>query len=340
MATMAFLTTMVLMSSAVFAAQIDVEIDQKVVAPGDTITVTGVITGDDGNAGEFDYRVAAVVPGQRNGGERIIVCDSERQTTADGAVSFECQIPTLEELEELGVVSASDRSVIPLRGGIVTMDPTTGEVTKKHGRALIVNTENFLEKFEAALERLDGFIEHAEEAMAKCDEITARAEEAGAENVIKRCAKFQEKMQEQIDTASNTKKRIQNAIDNLSDLEDFSFDGLKDSFVKFKHHSEDFKIEVREIRDVVHDNREDLNKRIAKEIADKAKDRADELRNQIKEREDAAEKLRDVRAERIDKIRSADAVKSSDHESMETETDEDDSDADNHNETEEDSTAN
>ena len=315
MATMAFLTTMVLMSSAVLAAQIDVEVDTHAVLPGDSIMVTGAITDDDGNAGEFDYRVAAVVPAKRNGGDRIIICDSERQTTGtDGAVSFECEIPTIDELEALGVENAADRSVIPLRGGIVTKDPVTDEVTKKHGRAIIVNKDILQDKLEAILERIDNFIAHAEEAIAKCDAIIERAEAAGAETAIDRCGAFQEKMQGQIDKALDAQERVNNAISNLDDLGDVSFDEIRDSFRGFREGAGEFKSDVRELRQFAVDSRSDLREKVRGEISDRAKARAAEVRANIAEKRDAAmdraKNIRDVRAERISGIKpvAVDAV--------------------------------
>ena len=330
MATMAFLTTMVLMSSAVLAAQIDVEVDTHAVLPGDSIMVTGVITDDDGNAGEFDYRVAAVVPSKRNGGERVIICDSDRQTTGtDGAVSFECEIPTLDELEALGVENAAERSAIPLKGGIVTKDPVTEEVTKKHGRAIIVNKDVLQEKLEAILERIDSFIAHAEESIAKCDDIIARAEEAGVETAIDRCGAFQEKMQGQIDKALDAQERVNNAISNLDDLSDVSFDEIRKSFTDFRKGAGEFKSDVKELRKFSDDSRSDLRKKIAGEISDRAKDRAAEVRAKIAEKRDAsmdrAKNIRDVRAERISGIKptAVDAVKTdgTDVETDETESD-------------------
>lgn len=312
-----FLTTLMLTASVALAAQIDVSIDKRTVSPGGTITVTGTITSDDGEAGEFTYRVVAVAPGQRHGGEKVIVCDSGRQTTgADGAVSFECNIPTIAELEELGVENAADRSVIPIKGGIVARDSATNETAKKSGKALIINTDKFKEKFEAALERLDAFIGHAQDVIAKCENITARAEESGLTDTVERCGSVQEKMQEKIDDALAAQERIDNAISNIDDLGNFSFDRLKDSLVNFRRGGEDFRVDVRDLRRHVVDVKVDLERRAAREIADIAKDRAQEIRDRLREEqrqlEDRLKDLRDARAERISDAESSSSSGSSD----------------------------
>lgn len=304
------LATLVLTSSAAFAVQVDVEVDKRIVSPGGTLTVSGTVTDDEGNPGVFEYRVAAIAPGQRNGGERIIICDSDKQTTGDdGAVSFECEIPTIGELESLGVQSAGERSVIPIKGGISAKDAETGNETKKHGTALIVNTQKIQDKLEAMLERLDSFIAKSQELIAKCDNITARAEQAGADSVIDRCAAFQENMQMKIDSALGAQERINNAIANLDDPSTIDFRNLGSVLNSFRDGARDFRSDVGQLRNFVSVSRADLEKRVADEIVNRTRERAQDLRENIQEREDALrERISDVRQIRADRIQATTAV--------------------------------
>jgi seryl-tRNA synthetase len=261
------------------------------------------VTDDEGNPGVFEYRVAAVVPGQRSGGERIVICDSEKQTTGpDGAVSFECAIPTIEELESMGVENAAERAVIPVKGGIAVRDPATNETEKEHGKALIVNTQKIQNKLEAALGRIDSFIAKSQELVERCDNITARAEEAGAENFVERCASFQEKIQEKIDDALQAQERINSALVGLGNLTSIDFEELRDGLLNFRDGARDFRVEVGDLREFAIKARADLEKRVAKEIAERTKERAKELREQIREREESLkERIRELRSARIDR---------------------------------------
>jgi len=324
-----FLATLVLSSAAVLAIEVDASVDKRIVTPGGTLTVTATVTDDDGNPGSFDYRIAVIAPGQRHGGERIIVCDSEKQSTNGASnVTFACSIPTLEGLQELGVKNAAERTVIPLKGGIAVIDPETNETEKEHGKALIVNTDKFKASYENALERLDGFIAKAQEAIAKCENITARAEEAGAEGVIERCASFTEKMQEKIDDAVDSQERINNALDNLGNLTSFDFDDLKGKLMNFRDGAGDFKIDLKDLRDFVGKARADLERRVAKEIVDAAKERAKEIRESMKEKRGLLdEKLREVKEDRMDREAGIvdsedDASEGEDEDESEDETDE------------------
>ncbi len=293
--------TMVLSSSAALALKVDATVDKNVVTFGDTIKVTGSITDDEGNPGAYDYRVAAIVAGKSDGGERVIICDSGRQTSgADGAVSFECEIPTLEEMQSLGVENAGDRFAIPLKGGIAAWDPATNESDKDSGKAVIVNKDHVQTKLEAALERIDAFIAKAEEGMARCDNITARAEEAGAEKVIERCGEFQKKMQENIEKALMAQERIQSALGNLENST-YDFDELKESFHGFSEGSKAFRGEVKEVRDFVDKARADLERKVAKEIKEAAMERAKEIRKSALEKEKALkDRLKDLREDRLE----------------------------------------
>jgi hypothetical protein len=294
-----FLATLVLTSTSVLAVEINVSIDKHVVKPGDSITVSGTITDDNGNPGVFNYRATAIVAKHNNGGDRVIICDSGKQTTAsDGAVSFECKIPTISELASMGVENAAERAVIPIKGGISAIDPETNESKKKHDKALILNTEKFEQKFKNALDRLDSFIAHAQELIARCDNITARAEEAGAERVIERCANFQEKMQKQIDKALAAQERINNAIKNLDSLNITEFENLGRGLVNFKDGTRDFKVEVKDIREFIEKSKADLERKVAKEIADRAREKAKEIRKSaLEERKILEEKVREIRKE-------------------------------------------
>jgi len=288
---MGLLATLVLTSSAVLAVNVNVEVDKRIVAPGDSITISGMATDEDGNPGVYDYRASAIVPKHRNGGERIVICDSGKQTTAeDGKVSFECKIPTIEELEALGVENAAERQVIPVKGGIAVRDLEDNKSKRFHGKALIVNTDKLKEKLEASLEKLDAFISRAEQAMERCDNITARAEEAGAEHVIERCGQFQERLQESIEKAMSAKERINSAIDNMGNLSSFDFDNLGGVLHEFREGSGRFKFEVSDIRGFLEKTRGDLEKRVASEVREKAIQRANEIRENALERKAEMEK--------------------------------------------------
>lgn len=293
----AFMTTLVLTSAIALAAKVDVNVDKRIVSPNSTLVISGTITDDNGTSGNFDYRIAVIGPGKRDGGERIIICDSGKQNTnGTSSISFNCQIPTLEGLQELGIENSAERAVIPLKGGVAVFDPATNKTEKEHAKALIVNTGKFQTRYENAIERLDGFIARAQELFLRCDNITARAEEAGAEKVIERCNKFQSKLQEQINKAAQAKERINNALSNLNNLTSFNFDNLKDSFVNFKDGARDFKIEVKDVKDFVEKARADLEKKVAKEIAEKTKERTKDLReNIVKEKERIKEKLNEIK---------------------------------------------
>jgi hypothetical protein len=288
---MGLLATLVLTSSAVLAANVDVEIDKRIVAPGESITISGIVTDEDGNPGVYDYRAAAVVPKQRNGGERIVICDSGKQTTADdGKVSFECKVPTIKELETLGVDNAAKRQVIPIKGGIAVRDLNDNKSKRFHGKAMIVNTDNLKERLGASLEKLDGFISRAEEAMGRCDNITARAEEAGAEHIIERCGKFQEKLQEDIDKAMSAKERINGALGNISDLSSFDFEHLSGALHDFREGSGNFKSEISDIRGFLEKTRGDLEKKVAGEVRNRTIQKANEIREKALERKAEMEK--------------------------------------------------
>jgi len=300
-ALMGFLATLALTSASVLAIDIDVSVDKKTVKPGESITVFGNIT-NDGNPGVYDYRAAVIVAKHRNGGDRIIICDSGRQTTgSDGMVSFECKIPTISELESMGVENAADRAVIPIKGGIAAIDPETNQSKRSHGKALIVNTGKFEQKFKDALTRLDNFIAHAQELMARCDNITTRAEEAGAEHVIERCANFQEKLQERIDRAMAAQERINNAIENLGNLSSVNFEDIGRGLVNFRDGARDFKIDVKDLKEFVDKSRADLERRVAKEIAEKTRERAKEIRKSVIEKREALK--REILEDRVDNIR-------------------------------------
>ncbi len=298
-----FLATLVLTSTAALAVELDASVDKRIVAPGGTLTVTASVTDDDGNAGNFDYRIAVIAPGRSDGGERIIVCDSGKLNTGGSAnVSFDCQIPTLEGLQELGVDNAAERAVIPLRGGIAVRDPATNESEKEHGKALIINTDKFRVRFEEALTRIDAFISRAQELIARCDNITARAEEAGAERVIERCANFQEKVQEKIDKAVQAQERINNALAKLDDPSTLNFDDLKNAFVNFRNGARDFKVDTKDLREFVERSRADLEKRVTREIADQARERTKEIRENLKiEQRKLEDRLKELRKNVIDR---------------------------------------
>lgn len=335
---MGILATLVLTSSTVLAVNVEVEVDKRIVAPGESITISGIVTDEDGNPGVYDYRAAAVVPKQRDGGERIVICDSERQTTAeDGVVSFECKIPTIEELETLGVDNAAERQVIPIKGGIAVRDLEDNKSKRFHGKALIVNIDKLKEKLEASLEKLDAFISRAEEAMERCDNITARAEEAGAEHVIERCGQFQEKLQEGIDKAVSAKERINGALDNMGNLSSFDFDNLGGVLHKFREGSGMFKSEISDIRGFLEKTRADLEKRVASEVRDRAIQKANEIREKALERRAEMEKkLMELDNKRLRANESSDDLEDeaedaaeAESESMETsESDSDDSESD------------
>lgn len=293
---MGFLMTLVLSTSAVLAVKIDASVDKRIVVPGGTMTVTGTITNDDGTAGNFEYRVAVVAPGKSDGGERIVVCDSGKlSTNGSKDVSYDCSIPTLDGLKTLGVQNADERLVIPLKGGIAVFDSTENKSKKIHGKALIVNTARLQGRLDNALTHLDAFITRAQELVTKCDNITARAEEAGAENVIDRCTSFQEKMNEQIDKAAAAKERINNALSNLNNTTSLDFDDIKDSLKGFMEKSLDFKIETDDLKEFVTKARVDLEKKVAKEIVDKAKERAAEIRKDLlKERAKIDARVMDI----------------------------------------------
>lgn len=283
---MGLLATLVLSSSAVLALQVDATVDKNVVTFGDTIVVSGSITDDEGNPGSFDYRVAAIVAGKGHGGERVVICDSGRQTSGeDGTVSFDCKIPTVEEMQALGVENADVRAAIPLKGGIAAFDPDTNKTAKKSGKALIVNREKLEDRLENASTRIDHFIAKAEEAIARCDNITARAEEAGAERVIERCGQFQEKMREQIERALASQERINEALSNVGNLSGVDFDMFHRGLNDFREGSKMFRGEVGEVRDFVDKARADLERKVAKEIKDRAMERAKEIREQALEKE-------------------------------------------------------
>jgi hypothetical protein len=333
-ALMGMLATLVLTSYAVFADfDVDVSVDKRIVAPGGSIKIDAKIIGEgntSGNSsGEFEYRIAAVAPARAvNGSERVVICDSGKQTTNSGNVSFVCDIPTLDELVEMGVSNAHERSVIPLKGGIAVMEVGTNETVKKHGKALIINTEKIKDKLENALARIDQFINKTQILIDRCDNITARAEEAGAENVIERCAKFQEKMQEKIDKALEAQERIQNILNNLNDPDSFDFDDLKGKLFSFSGHAKNFKVEVSDFGNFLAGARGELEKRVAKEISDRAREKADQMREEMKERQ---EKLR----ERIEEIKEN---RMNITESDEDENEEEDEEETEENETEENET--
>ncbi|MBI4894724.1 MAG: hypothetical protein HY833_03240 [Candidatus Aenigmarchaeota archaeon] len=305
---MGLLATLVLTSSAVLAVNVDVEVDKRIVAPGDSITISGIVTDEDGNPGVYDYRAAAIVAKHRNGGERIVICDSEKQTTAeDGVVSFECKIPTIEELEALGVDNAAERQVIPIKGGIAVRDLEDNKSKRFHGKALIVNTDKLKERLNASLEKLDNFISRAEEAMERCDNITARAEEAGAEHIIERCGHFQERLQEGIDKAMSAKERINGALDNIGNLSSFDFDNLGGVLHEFREGSGKFKSEVSDIRGFLEKTRGDLEKRVTSEVREKAIQKANEIREKaLEKRAEMERKMMEFDKKRIGINRSSD----------------------------------
>lgn len=291
-----FLVTLVLASTAVLAVNVTTSIDKNAVAPGGTLTVSGTITSDDGSPGNFDYRIAMVAPGKSDGGDRIIICDSKKQSTnGTSNVSLSCQIPTIEGLQQLGVENAANRFVIPLKGGIAVIDPAKNETVKKHVKSMIVNTEKLQTRLDNALDSLNAFIKRAEELGARCDNITAKAEEAGADNVVTRCANFQSKLNNQIERAANAKEKINDIIGRLNATSLLNFDNLKTSLTGFGEGAKNFKIETKDLREFVEKAKADLEKKVAKEIADRTKAKAAELReNFMKEKLKIQDRLKEI----------------------------------------------
>lgn len=296
------LATLVLTSYAVLADfNVDVSVDKRIVAPGGSINIDAKITSEGNSSGEFEYRIAAVAPARAvNGSGRVIICDSGKQTTSSGNVSFECKIPTLDELVGLGVENAFERSVIPLKGGIAVMEVGSNKTVKKHGKALIINTEKIKFKLENALARIDQFINKTQQLIDRCDNITTRAEEAGAENVIERCTKFQEKMQEKIDHALDAQERIQNILSNLNDTDSLDFEGLRGKLFNFMGNTRNFKLEVNDFGNFIHGARGELEKRVAGEISNRTREKASELREEMMQKqEQLRERIQEMKNRRL-----------------------------------------
>lgn len=284
---------------------INMQLDKRIVPAGGNLSLSGSITYENGTSGNFDYRIAVVAPGRKDGGDRIIVCDSAKKSTNGTAnVSFLCQVPTIEGLQQMGIENAAERSVIPLKGGIAVLDTSTNKTAKKHGEALIVNSDKIRAKLESASDRLDAFINKSEELGSRCDNITARAAEAGAQNVVERCADFQMKLQNKIDSAVQAKDRINDALGSLGNLTSFNFRDLKDRLLNFGDGVKDFKIETGGLKDFVEKAKTDLEKKVSKEISNRTKERAAELREKIvKEKVKIEEKIKEIK-KKVDERKS------------------------------------
>lgn len=307
-----FLVTLALSSTAVLAVQVDADVDKRIVALGGSLTVTATITDDNNTAGNFEYRIAVIGPGQKDGGERVVICDSQAQNTNGVAnVSFVCNIPNITGLQELGIQNADDRFVIPLKGGVAVIDPATNETVKEHGKALIVNTGKISTRLDSVLDRINAFIDRAQNLITRCDNITARAEEAGAENVIERCTSFQERVQDKIDKALESKERINNLLSSL-DNTTFDIDNLKGSLFNFGNGLKDFRVDTGDIKGFLEGARADLEKRVAKEIVDRAKERAQQLReNLLRQKERIQERLAEIESKVAERRSSSGASESS-----------------------------
>ncbi|MBI4010030.1 MAG: hypothetical protein HY361_02440 [Candidatus Aenigmarchaeota archaeon] len=285
-----------LLVSNVFALNITVSVDKHKVLLGESFTLSGKITNDDGTAGVFDYRAAVVAP------KRVIICDSNKtQTGSDGSFSLVCKTPTKEEADSLGIPAALNRAVIPLKAGVAVLDSAKNETVKRHTRAVLaVNPDKFKARVDAIISDTDNFSKKAEKILAECDKLIERAQRFNVTDVSDRCQALKDKLDGILQDIQNISAQAAQLRDNINagNLDDFK-DGLsiiKDDLKELRNEIKSISERIRSIRwEALKEVREQVRE-IKKEVRGEIKETREETRKEIEsKREDLKERIKQMR---------------------------------------------
>ncbi len=299
--------SLLLFVSSVSALNVTVSVDKTRVLLGENFTLSGKVTTDAGLPTVFTYRAAVVAP------KKIIICDSNKTTTKpDGTFSLVCKVPTLEQAISLGIPAASDRSVIPLRAGVVVHDTSTNQTAKKHAKlVLALNPDKFKVRAGAIFSDVDNFIKKAGVILSECDKLIERAQRFNVTSVADRCEALKEKVNGIIEDARTIADQASKLRDDITaaDIEDF-----KDGLSVIKDDLKDLRGEIKEVKDSIKEIRwetlkevGEVRKEVRKEAREEKKETAKEIREETKEkREEINEEVKSKREElkeRIKKVR-------------------------------------
>lgn len=279
-----------LMMSPVFALNVSVSVDKTRVLLGESFTLTGKITHDNGLEAIFDYRAAVVAP------KGIIICDSNKtKTKADGTFQLVCQTPTKEKANSLGIPASLERSVISLRTGVAVRDPEKNVTIKRHTSAVLaVNPDKFKARVNELASHISNFVRSTNAIISECDKLIERSERFNVTTVSERCQAIKDKVNALVADANNISGQAKQLSENInaSDLEDFKagLSIIKDDMKSLRDNLKDMRDRIKEIR------WENL-KEVKREVRQSIKETRQEIKEEIKsKREDLRERIKQVRS--------------------------------------------
>ncbi len=299
----------------VFAMNVTVSVDKTKVSLGENFTISGKITYDNGTAGAFDYRAAAVAP------KGILVCDSGKtKTAADGTFSFTCNVPSKDKINSTGIPAISTRAVIPIRAGVAVLDPDKFEVVKKYSEnVLVVNGNKFQKHLGEISSSIDNFIKLANSISAECDKVIERAEKFNVTSVLNKCEFVKANVSRIISDAGNISEQAKQLV---SDVGSVSLDDFKDGLSIIKDDLKFLRSDLDEVRKGITAVRWESLKEVKDVVARKVsevKNATDAIKSEV---EDVKEAVREAKTtvataknqikslnDRIKEIRNATSVK-------------------------------
>ena len=264
------------------ALNITLSTDKTKVLMGENVTLTGKITFDNGSAASFDYRAAIVAP------KRVIICDSNKtKTSADGAFTLKCKIPTAQEANNSGIPASDRRSVIPYVAGVAVKDPEKNETVKRHAPAIIALSQEKLNKeLDAITNSFDNFINQSNRFLPECDEVAEKATRFNVTNVTTRCLEIQQKIKDLIADATSLSDQANQLKTNATAANITEF---RDTLKALKDSLKDLRGELKDVKDAIKSVKWERLKEVKKSVTEikqeveKKREEVKEIRSKIRE---------------------------------------------------------